>query len=116
EPLAAAVCALVALAAPVGRREAFARHLAVLELDVADPDFRAVAAEHHAAARAALAGLLAAAVEDGTLLPAARPDRLARALHNAYQGALISWAVSGEGSLEAALRDDLEAVLEPWRA
>jgi AcrR family transcriptional regulator len=85
---------LVALAGPVGDRRAFAHHLAFLELDVADPEFRAAAADHVAAVLARL--------ESFGLSP-----REARALYVAYNGALVLWALTGEGSLEDALRADL---------
>jgi hypothetical protein len=97
------VDALVALAAGVGDRRAFAHQLALLELDVSDPEFRAAAAEHAASVRSQLA----ARVGDA---------RLARALHVAYNGSLVLWALSGEGGLEDALRADLEAVRSRSRA
>jgi AcrR family transcriptional regulator len=85
---------LVALAGPVSDRRAFAHHLAFLELDVSDPEFRAAAADHVAAVLARLQafGLSAAA---------------ARRLYVAYNGALVLWALTGEGPLEDALRADL---------
>jgi hypothetical protein len=55
-------------------------------------------------------------VRAGELAPGADPDGLARALHVAYNGSLITWAVGGHGALEESLRADLEAVLAPWRA
>jgi AcrR family transcriptional regulator len=94
---------LVALAAPVADRRAFAHHLAFLELDVADPEFRAVAAEHVAAVQRRLRDLGLSAAE-------------ARALYVAYNGALVLWALSGEGSLEDALRADLSSSPEPGGA
>jgi AcrR family transcriptional regulator len=102
-PRAAAVDYLVSLAAHVGDRRAFAHHLAFLELDVADPEFREAAADHVAAVLARLEsfGLTA---------------REARALYVAYNGALVLWALSGEGSLEDALRADLSHVPEPGGA
>jgi AcrR family transcriptional regulator len=92
-----AVDALVALAAGVGDRRAFAHQLALLELDVSDPEFRAAATEHAASVRAQLT----ARVGDADL---------ARALQVAYNGSLVLWAVGGEGELPEALRADLEAV------
>jgi AcrR family transcriptional regulator len=93
-----AVDALVALAAGVGDRRAFAHQLALLELDVSDPEFRAAAAGHAASVQTQLA----ARVGDAGL---------ARALYVAYNGALVLWALAGEGPLGPALRADLEAVL-----
>jgi AcrR family transcriptional regulator len=95
------VDALVALAAGVGDRRAFAHQLALLELDVSDPEFGAAAAEHAASVQAQLA----ARVGDAGL---------ARALLVAYNGSLVLWALSGTGPLEAALSADLEAVLTAW--
>lgn len=92
------VDALVALAAGVSDRGAFAHQLALLELDVADPEFRASAAAH----AASLQAQLAARVGDAGL---------ARALYVAYNGSLVLWALSGEGRLQDALRADLETVM-----
>jgi AcrR family transcriptional regulator len=93
---------LVALAGPLADRRAFAHHLAFLELDVADPEFGAVARESAAAVlrRLESLGLTAAA---------------ARRLYVAYNGALVVWALTGDGPLEDVLRDALavEAQAEP---
>ena len=97
-PRAAAVDYLVSLARHVGDRRAFAHHLAFLALDVADPEFREAAAGHVAAVLARLESF-------------GLPAREARALYVAYNGALVLWALSGEGSLEDALRADLR--IEP---
>jgi hypothetical protein len=93
-PRDAAVDYLVGLARHVGDRRAFAHHLAFLELDVADPEFRAAAADHVAAVLARLESFGLSA-----------PD--ARALYVAYNGALVLWALTGEGPLEDSLRADL---------
>jgi AcrR family transcriptional regulator len=109
--LAALVDALARLARSVKTRPAFANHLAVLELDVADPDFRQVAAEHASALRAAVEASLHDAVAARELPRTTDVPRLARAVHVAYNGSLVTWAVGGSGALEAALRADLYAVL-----
>ena len=107
--------ALVGSAGPVGAREAFANHLGVLALDVADPEFRRIAERWFERAREQLAG---AAHRRGRGRGAAhrrRPGR-ARARHpGAYNGALGLWAVTGTGSLADTLRADVGAVLSPWR-
>jgi AcrR family transcriptional regulator len=95
------VDALVALAAGVGDRRAFAHQLALLELDVSDAEFGAAAAVHAARVQAQLAARLGDA-------------GLARALHVAYNGSLVVWALSGSGPLESTLRADLDAVLRAW--
>src|SRR4051794_25838683 len=68
-PLAAALDGLVALAAGVGDRRAFAHSLALLQLDVEDAGFRAAAAEQFAAVRSQLAALLREALDAGELRP-----------------------------------------------
>jgi AcrR family transcriptional regulator len=93
-PRDAAVQYLISLAHHVGDRRAFAHQLAFLELDVADPEFRAAAADHVAAVLARLESFGLSARE-------------ARALYVAYNGALVLWALTGEGSLEDSLRADL---------
>jgi AcrR family transcriptional regulator len=102
-PREAAVDFLIGLARHVGDRRAFAHHLAFLELDVADPEFRAAAADHVAAVLARLESFGLSARE-------------ARALYVAYNGALVLWALTGDGSLEDALRADLSHVPEPGGA
>jgi AcrR family transcriptional regulator len=102
-PRDAAVDYLVGLARHVGDRRSFAHHLAFLELDVADPEFRAAAADHVAAVLARLESFGLAARE-------------ARALYVAYNGALVLWALAGDGSLEDSLRADLSHSPEPGGA
>jgi AcrR family transcriptional regulator len=114
-PLGALRAALAALSRPVRSRAALAHHLAFLQLDVADPQLRRVAERHAAALRAAIRALLADAVAAGDLVADADPDRLARTVHVAYNGALVTWAIAGRGPLAAALDEDVGAVLAPWR-
>jgi AcrR family transcriptional regulator len=102
-PRDAAVDYLISLARHVGDRRAFAHHLAFLELDVADPEFRAAAAGHVAAVLARLESF-------------GLPADAARALYVAYNGALVLWALTGEGTLEDSLRADLSHVPEPGGA
>jgi AcrR family transcriptional regulator len=112
-PLAALVAALVALSAGARTRAALAHHVGALQLDIADPDFRRLAARHAAALRSQTARLLERARADGSLAAGSDVARLARTVQVTYNGALISWGISGRGSLEAALREDLDAVLAP---
>ena len=115
-PLAALHAALAALSRPVRSRAALAHHLAFLQLDVADPQLRRAAERHAAALRAEVRGLLADAVAAGELAADVDRDRLARAVHVAYNGAMVTWAIAGRGSLAAALDEDIAAVLGPWRS
>src|SRR5262249_9690798 len=94
EPYDAAVDHLVALAGPVSDRRAFAHHLAFLELDMTDPDFGAIARDTVAAVLGHLQALGLSAAE-------------ARRLYIAYNGALVLWALAGDGPLEVWLRTEL---------
>jgi AcrR family transcriptional regulator len=112
DPLGALADGLVALGAPVQDPQAFANHLAFLQLDVADPELRAHAADHARAVRRAIRRLLDAAVAAGQL------DRcdtaaLAGAVHAIRQGALIDWALDRRGTPAARVRGALRALLQP---
>ncbi len=115
DPLSALPAALVALTGPVRTRAALANHLALLQLDLADEEFRRAAALHAGRMRAQIHALLADAATRGALDRAGDLDALARAVHVSYNGALVTWAVDGDGRLEDSLRSDLEAVIAPWR-
>jgi AcrR family transcriptional regulator len=109
------------LSDPLGAEEAMespsalARHLAFLQLELADPEFHQHVLEHARVAREQIRLLLDAAVEHGEL---GRCDTsaLAEAIQVAYNGTLISWAIFRQGPLGAALRGQLEFVLRPFRS
>jgi AcrR family transcriptional regulator len=109
-PLAALVDGLARLTRPVGAPAAFANHLALLQLDLADPELRAHAAAHARGLRRAIRRLLDAAVAQGELAP--RDTRaLADAVHATYQGALLDWAVDRRGTPARRVRAALAAIL-----
>jgi AcrR family transcriptional regulator len=114
--LGALADALVLLSNGVRTRPALAHHLGALQLDIADRDFRGLARKHASALQTQLGRVLAGARAAGELVQRADPERLARTIKISYNGAIISWGISGRGPLEAALRDELDAVLAPWRA
>lgn len=115
-PLAALVDGLVALAGPVADRRAFAHGLAVLQLDVADPELRRLAARHSRAVRDAIETLASRAVDAGELLASVEPGRLADLLHAVQQGALVTWGLAGRGRLDRWVRERVETALGPYRA
>jgi AcrR family transcriptional regulator len=113
-PLRALVAQLVAMAAGMRTPEVLSRHLAFLQLELADDEFLQHTREHANAVRDQLRRLLDAAVAAGEL---ERCDtaRLADTVHVAYNGALVTWAILRQGALSRYLRRELEAVLEPYR-
>jgi AcrR family transcriptional regulator len=112
-PLDAMHGALAALAQPATPR-AIANGLAFLQLDVTDPAFRAHALAWFEAFQAGVRGILEDATRHKDLKKVDVPE-LARAVEVAYNGAILSWAIRQEGSCEAALRRDVDAILAPHR-
>jgi AcrR family transcriptional regulator len=112
-PIGALLAGLVALAAPVRTPEALANNLAFLHLDLADAEFHAEAVAHFTALREHVEALLRDAVRAGEL-ERVEVARLAETVVTAYNGALITWAVLREGTLEDWLRRQVEAVLAPY--
>jgi AcrR family transcriptional regulator len=114
-PLDALAAGLVELAGPVTEPEAFANHLAFLQLDLADPEFHAHARTYSKAVLAEIRALVDQAVAAGEL-QSCDTRRLASTVQTTYNGALITWAIYRRGGLARWLRDELAAVLEPYRA
>jgi AcrR family transcriptional regulator len=114
QPLAALVAALVSLSAWAATPEMLSNHLAFLQIDLTDPEFHRYALAHARTTRTEIAHLLEEAVAAGELV---RCDaaRLARAVEGTYNGALVTWAIYREGPVADWLRDELEALLTPYR-
>ncbi|MEA2582301.1 MAG: hypothetical protein QOF33_386 [Thermomicrobiales bacterium] len=113
-PLAALVAGLTALTHEIATPEALANHLAFLQVDLSDPDFR-----HHALAQAQvmreeIRALLDAAVRAGELVRL-QSARVARAVQSTYNGSLVTWTVAREGTLAGWLREDLDLMLQPYK-
>lgn len=113
-PLGALLAGLVELSASVRTPEALANNLAFLQLDLADAEFHAEAVAHFTAMREHVEALLRDAIGAGEL-EQVEVARLAETVVTAYNGALITWAVLREGTLEDWLRRQVEAVLAPYR-
>lgn len=88
---------LVSLAEPLADRGAFLAHFTLLQLDLTDPELGAHARRWTLALRATIERLLDAA---------GHADAATRAptVHAAQQGALLLWALDGEGSAAARVR------------
>jgi AcrR family transcriptional regulator len=95
---------------------ALARNLAYLQIDLADPEFRAHLAVHARATRAGLHELLDAAVAAGELIRDTDVRALARTVEAALNGSLLTWAFYQEGTAARWVRADVDAVLAPYLA
>ena len=114
-PLAALVNGLVARTIGAGTPEALANHLAFLQMDLADPEFHALALDDAMHVRERIEALLRRATAAGEL-EGADPAELARSLQVTFNGALVSWAIERDGALSDYLRRELEARLAPYRS
>jgi AcrR family transcriptional regulator len=94
---------------------ALARNLAYLQIDLADPDFRAQLRVQTIATRAGLTDLLESAVKAGELKRTTDVAALARTVEVVVSGALMTWAFHQESAAEQWITDNLDAVLEPHR-
>ncbi|MFC5261389.1 TetR/AcrR family transcriptional regulator [Kribbella qitaiheensis] len=102
--------------AHIKHREELGNGLAFVQLDVADPEFRAHALAHSNAIVESSARMLRAAQEAGELKADADVPALARLTLVCFNGALQVWAVTGWGLLTDFLRDQLDLVLSPYLA
>lgn len=102
--------ALTEMTRTIDTPEALGNSLAFLQLDVSAPDFHRHARDHARAMRAEIQASLEAAVAGGEI-PPCDTARLARAVQATYNGALVTWAIDGEGPLARWLRAEVEWLL-----
>ena len=114
-PVEALIHSYLAFVDPGAAPDHVAHHLAFLQLDVTDPDLRAIALGQLRDLEAHGAALIRDAVRLGELRPCDEAG-LARALQVAYSGGLLRWGLTQEGSVRDTLAADLSAALGPWRA
>jgi AcrR family transcriptional regulator len=112
--------ALAAMVEGITHPAELANHLALLQLDLTDPELHGHAARHSRAVRRGVAHLLEEAAAAGELVGVGPGPlgvrRLAETVQVAYNGALVTWAVDGRGSLASWLRRRVDDVLAPYRA
>jgi len=94
--------------------EALANGLAYLQIDLTDPDFRAITLAQFTATREETRKLLDDAVAARELLPCDTTE-LARLIQQVNGGSMLDWAVFRQGTLSNWVRRDLEALLGPYR-
>ncbi|WP_067137180.1 TetR/AcrR family transcriptional regulator [Microtetraspora malaysiensis] len=112
-PAATLIEILAEVAGTIRSSEEFANHLAFLLLDMSDPQFRQISRDYAAAVERAIADALAAGQTAGELIKGDL-SRLSRAIHAAYNGALIAWGLSGDGSPAERVREQLTLLLGPY--
>ena len=114
-PLTAVVAYAECMAQLAQSPAALARNLAYLQIDLADPDFREQLAVQARATRAGLEDLLASAVSAGELKRGTDVVALARTVEAMVNGSMMTWAFYHDGPAERWIRDDVNAVLAPYR-
>jgi AcrR family transcriptional regulator len=112
-PLTRILEGLVLAAGPATTPERMANSVAMLQLDLAEPDFHAETLRGARAVRARIAAALAAARDAGELQPGTDVPVLAKLVETTYHGAMIGWAIHRDGTLADWMREQLEAVLTP---
>ena len=95
--------------------EVLANHLAFLQMDLTDPDFYALTLAQAQATHDGIRALLEESVAANELA-AGDTERLARAVHDVYTGAVLNWAVFRDGSVEDRVLQGLATLLSPLRA
>jgi AcrR family transcriptional regulator len=113
-PLEALTEALARFAGDIHTRTELANHMAMLQLDLTDPELHARSAAQSRVVRRRIRDLLEAAVASGELAHDAL-DELAQTVYTAYSGALITWAIDGTGDLGGWIRTCVKAVIAPYR-
>lgn len=114
-PLDRVVEGLVGAVDPDMTPEGIANSVAMLQLDLVEPDFHAETLRGARRLRAALERHLQAASIAGELRDDTDVEALAKLVETTYHGAMIGWALHREGSLAAWMREQLEAVLRASR-
>jgi len=114
-PLARVVEGLVLAVDPDTTPEQMANSVAMLQLDLADPDFHAETLRGARAVRARIERDLGAALAAGELRSDTDVATLAKLVETTYHGAMIGWAIHRESTLADWMREQVEAVLAPHR-
>jgi AcrR family transcriptional regulator len=102
------------MAAMGGSPAALANHLAYLQMDLTDDDYRACMAQSGSATRDALESWIHEAVTDGDLIPETNARQLAEQVEITISGSLLAWAVYQEGTAVSFVRRQLDRLLQPY--
>jgi AcrR family transcriptional regulator len=112
-PLAQVVDGFVLAVGQIATPERLANSVAMLQLDLADPDFHAETLRGALAVRARVVAGLVEARAVGELRTDTDVTALAKTLETTYHGAMIGWAIHREGALSDWMRDQIGVVLAP---
>jgi AcrR family transcriptional regulator len=94
---------------------ALANHLAYLQMDLTDEEYRACMVQAGADTRAALQSWITEAMDDGDIVTGSDSKALAEQIEVTVSGALLTWAVYQEGSASSFVRRQLDRLLKPYR-
>jgi AcrR family transcriptional regulator len=112
-PLKTLVELFVEFSGFAGTPESMANFLAYLQIDLSDPEFRAVLLQQFTTMRDETKKLLDDAIA-ARELRACDSGELARLVQQVNSGAMLDWAVYRKGALGAWIRRALEALLAPY--
>ena len=101
--------------ASIDSPEVLANHVSFLQLDLVDDELRELAQLQAQGVLQGIRRLLDAAVDAGELV-ATDTRRLSAAVHTTYNGALITWALTGKGKLPTWVKREVAFALEPYLA
>lgn len=113
-PLATLIGLMVECTSFAPTPEAVANGLAYLQVDLTDPEFRAITLAQSRATRKEIRKLLDEAVVARELKPC-NPARLAHLVHVTFGGSMLDWAIYRKGSVANWVRRDLVNLLAPYR-
>lgn len=94
---------------------AVAHHLAWLQQDLTDPDFRRFTVKQARATRRELVTLVRDAVAANELAATVDVAAIGRAIEVMVSGSLMTWAVHQEGTATSWVRHDLDVLFAPLR-
>lgn len=112
-PLDRLVAGLKANANQLGDKVSLAKNLALLHLDLTDPELGAHATTHSRGLLGAIKSLIEQAEAAGDLLDATDGDALATTIYTIYNGALVTWAIDGTGTIDDWLEERINEVIRP---
>ncbi|HET9407880.1 MAG TPA: helix-turn-helix domain-containing protein [Candidatus Sulfotelmatobacter sp.] len=97
-----------------GTPRSMANFLAYLQIDLTDPEFRAVLLEQSKNMLRETTAVLEQAIAARELRPG-DAEALARLILEVNSGAMLGWATRPQGTLSAWIRRSLESLLAPYR-